>query len=175
MTLKSNRKRKYKDDEELHFEKQARLTKKHTASKKKVHLLPIKAQSGKIIQQYYEEELPKLESEEPSIIEEVVQEKPECNLPSTKELLENRKMNINEKKTTIANIVSDVLANPESNIKLLGKLRHMFESKDSPESLVTIRKLVTASLGYVFVDIIPGMFLFYIDTLFVKAVKSKLQ
>ena len=156
MTQKRKRKQKNADNEELKFEKQARLLKNAKETKQKVHLLPIKAHSGKIIQQYYEEDVPAIEEiEKPKNTLDSKQEE-ECHFQSTKELLENRKININEKKSSIANIVSDILANPETNIRLLGKLRHMYESKDSPESLVTIRKLVTASLSYLFVDIIPG-------------------
>ena len=159
----NSRKRKLRshdDDQEYEYEKQPRLLKVKHQNVKKVkirNLLPLKDASGKIIQKSYKEVI-----EEPvsMTFETEKHSKPEKadKVPSsTKEFIKRRQDIIEEKKNQIANCASSVLANPEGNIGMLKNLRLLLEDKQHPESLVTIRKLVTASLGCLFVDIIPGM------------------
>jgi len=161
----SSRKRKLKaTDEELDYEKQPRLHKIKSGNTKKVrvrNLLPIKDASGKIIQKSCKEIID--EPESPSLGTEEVHKptKSEIIPSSTKEFFQKRQDIIQEKKTFIANCASSILSNPEGNIGMLKSLRLLLEDRENPESLVTIRKLVTASLGCLFVDVIPGKMLFY--------------
>ena len=159
MTLRK-RKQKTKIDEELMYEKQPRWMKARNSGKKKTRirtLLPIKTASGKIIQQSYEEELPQQENtEENQSRSTCLQKKDVVVVKSTNELIKSRKEIIEQKKTYIANVVSEVMANPEGNIMMIKNLRLLLDDRDNPECMLTVRKLVTAALGCLFVDIIPG-------------------
>ena len=166
----NSRKRKLKSnqDEELDYEKQPRLHKVKSGNMKKVkirNLLPIKDASGKLIQKSYKEILDEPESPSFETQEVCASTKTQATrIPSsTKEFLQKRQEIIEEKKNFIANCASSILAHPEGNIGMLKSLRLLLEEKEHPESLVTIRKLVTASLGCLFVDIIPGMIMLFIE------------
>ena len=162
MTQGRKRKLKVRNDQELEYEKQPRLNRIRNKSEKKIkvrNLLPIKDSSGKIIHKQYKEvvEDPDPQTESPA------QEKESKNIAqpvaipkSAKALMRKRDAIINQKKDVIANVVSSVLTNPEGNIGMLKSLQSELETKEHPECVVTIRKLVTASLGCLFVDIIPG-------------------
>nr|XP_002119269.1 nucleolar complex protein 3 homolog [Ciona intestinalis] len=155
------------NDKELKFEKMPRISKEFNSkgSKKKEkkfnsNLLPIKVASGKVLQQSVSED----EEEEEEEVEELICEAPEVQNENvskepaltTKDLLLKRKKNIQEAKSKISQLASDILAEPQKSLKMIKDLRLMMENRESPESYYTIKKLVTVSLACLFVDILPG-------------------
>ncbi|XP_076800160.1 nucleolar complex protein 3 homolog [Clavelina lepadiformis] len=146
---------------EENFEKRPRLFQKEILPQKngKIrNLLPIKESSGKFIPQTYEEQevLDHQEDYEDSKTIEKSVEKTLQPARSKEELLIQRRKLIVEKKEKIALLSSSIVADPQSSLKMIKELRLMLEDRDTPESFVTIHKLVIASLACLFVDIIPG-------------------
>uniref|UniRef100_A0A7M4FLU1 Nucleolar complex protein 3 homolog n=1 Tax=Crocodylus porosus TaxID=8502 RepID=A0A7M4FLU1_CROPO len=128
--------------------------------KELIHLLPIKDKTG-IIPQTMEKPVVNIaqnEEEEEDMEEmevaEVSREEP-LPLLSTEELLVQRKIKLQEKKTQIAGLASAILSDPENNIKKLKELRVMLMEQD-PNVAVIVRKLVLVSLMEIFKDITPS-------------------
>ncbi|XP_059585953.1 nucleolar complex protein 3 homolog [Alligator mississippiensis] len=128
--------------------------------KELIHLLPIKDKTG-IIPQTMEKPVSNIaqnEEEEEDMEEmevaEVSREEP-LPLLSTEELLVQRKIKLQEKKTQIAGLASAILSDPENNIKKLKELRVMLMEQD-PNVAVIVRKLVLVSLMEIFKDITPS-------------------
>ncbi|CAH2322087.1 nucleolar complex 3 homolog [Pelobates cultripes] len=131
---------------------------KMEAEKEVIHLLPIKDKSGiipqtmeKPVTHTEEQDDEEMEVEEPA---EAVTEEP-MPILSTEELLIQRKVKLDQRKTQIATLASSILTDPENNIKKLKELRSMLMEQDSTVA-VTVRKLVMLSLMEVFKDITPS-------------------
>uniref|UniRef100_A0A7M4FJA8 Nucleolar complex protein 3 homolog n=1 Tax=Crocodylus porosus TaxID=8502 RepID=A0A7M4FJA8_CROPO len=120
--------------------------------KELIHLLPIKDKTG-IIPQTMEKPEEEEDMEEMEVAE-VSREEP-LPLLSTEELLVQRKIKLQEKKTQIAGLASAILSDPENNIKKLKELRVMLMEQD-PNVAVIVRKLVLVSLMEIFKDITPS-------------------
>ncbi|KAM8923847.1 nucleolar complex protein 3 homolog isoform 1-T1 [Pelodytes ibericus] len=125
--------------------------------KEVIHLLPIKDKSG-IIPQTMEKPVNHAEEqdEEEGEVQEadLVPEEPKPIL-TTEELLLQRRVKLEERKTRIATLASSILADPENSIKKLKELRAMLMEQESAVA-VTVRKLVLISLMEVFKDITPS-------------------
>ncbi|CDW58315.1 nucleolar complex associated protein [Trichuris trichiura] len=142
----------YEDFEsERHSKKQ-----RQSIDKKERLLLPLKTISGKLI-------LVKESNEEPALSEptnagcstpqlSVEDEKP----PDLISVYATRQKILNDCKTEIATVCSQVIANPGENISRLKRLFDIVHGRKYPEILLTAGKLTIASLTRVFVDVVPG-------------------
>ncbi|VDI57286.1 nucleolar complex protein 3 [Mytilus galloprovincialis] len=149
----SKRKRTYSESGEI-YEQEPRKLFAGESRKNMKDLLPIKTKKG-IIPQMIEE--PNGEASSDIIeIDTIINQEPKP-LPqlSNIQLLIQRKHNLNERKKKIALLASDVIENPEENMKKLRELRLMLEECES-DAYITVKKLVMLSLMEIFKDIIPG-------------------
>ncbi|XP_071168260.1 nucleolar complex protein 3 homolog isoform X1 [Mytilus edulis] len=149
----SKRKRTYSESGEI-YEQEPRKLFAGESRKNMKDLLPIKTKKG-IIPQMIEE--PNGEASSDIIERDTIINQEPKPLPqlSNIQLLIQRKHNLNERKKKIALLASDVIENPEENMKKLRELRLMLEECES-DAYITVKKLVMLSLMEIFKDIIPG-------------------
>uniref|UniRef100_A0A8C5N5A9 Nucleolar complex protein 3 homolog n=1 Tax=Leptobrachium leishanense TaxID=445787 RepID=A0A8C5N5A9_9ANUR len=130
---------------------------KMEAEKEVIHLLPIKDKRG-IIPQSMEKPVVHAEEQEEEDMEVEEQEVlPEEPMPilTAEQLLLQRKVKLEQRKTHVATLASSILTDPENSIKKLKELRAMLMEQDSTVA-VTVRKLVMISLMEIFKDITPS-------------------